>query len=68
MPSPLRAASAEEATDLQHALFKEDSRRVILFDGDCGFCSEGTEGRGVDWKLVGSGAACALCPPPLLPG
>lgn len=27
--------------DLQHALFKDDKRRVILFDGDCGFCSEG---------------------------
>lgn len=29
------------AEDLQHALFKTDARRVILFDGDCGFCSEG---------------------------
>lgn len=41
--------------DLQQALFKEDSRRVILFDGDCGFCSEG--GRFTGWRRVG------LCAP-----
>jgi hypothetical protein len=33
--------AAEQEANLQHALFKDDSRRVILFDGDCGFCSEG---------------------------